>query len=294
MDANAAAEFVWTSARLLDRQRYAHLFEGAPPEPVVAALRPYRNADGGFGNALEPDLRTPASQPAAVEIALRILDEVDRFDDPMVSDACDWLATISTPDGGMPSVLPSARAHPRAPWWAAGDSPEPSLILTGMIAGLLHKRGSDHAWLEGATAWCWRCLEALETAGAYELRGALRFVEHVPDRERAERAFERVAPEVLRVATLDPDAPGEIHTPLDFAPTPDAMARRLFEPAVIDRHLDALAAAQRDDGGWSFNWLAWSPGADHDWRGFVTIEALSTLRANDRQPTRTGAPTSAP
>jgi hypothetical protein len=51
---------------------------------------------------------------------------------------------------------------------------------------------------------------------------------------------------------------------------------------VIGVHLDHLARAQRPDGGWMFNWLAWSPAAEQDWRGFVTIEALYTLRANGR------------
>ena len=32
---------------------------------------------------------------------------------------------------------------------------------------------------------------------------------------------------------------------------------------------------------WS-NWLAWSPAAEREWRGFLTVEALRVLRANGR------------
>jgi hypothetical protein len=46
--------------------------------------------------------------------------------------------------------------------------------------------------------------------------------------------------------------------------------------------LDHLAAGQSDDGGWTFNWLAWSPAAEMEWRGFVTVETLTLLRANGR------------
>ena len=51
---------------------------------------------------------------------------------------------------------------------------------------------------------------------------------------------------------------------------------------MISAHLDHLAASQLDDGGWMFNWLAWSPAAEREWRGAVTVDALQLLRANGR------------
>jgi len=126
-DLDVAADFIWRHARLLDRHRFAHLFLGADPEPVVRALRAHQNDDGGFGHALEPDLRTPASQPGAGQHVLEILAEAGRFDDPMVADACDFLASIARDDGGVPFVLLTALEHPRAPWWQPAD--ESSLIL---------------------------------------------------------------------------------------------------------------------------------------------------------------------
>ena len=38
-----AADFIWRNARLLDRQRFARLFLGAPSAPVVAALEMLRD-----------------------------------------------------------------------------------------------------------------------------------------------------------------------------------------------------------------------------------------------------------
>jgi hypothetical protein len=112
--------------------------------------------------------------------------------------------------------------------------------------------------------------------------GVLAFLEHVPDRKRAEDAFDRVGPLLLSsgLVTLDPDAKGETFGPLDFAPLPASIARRLFEVPTIEAHLNHLAAAQRDDGGWMFNWPSWSPAAESDWRGFLTVDALRILRAN--------------
>jgi hypothetical protein len=73
---------------------------------------------------------------------------------------------------------------------------------------------------------------------------------------------------------------GDVQTPLDLAPFPDSRARRLFDQAQIDRDLEALAADQRDDGGWMFGWDQWNPTATTEWRGVLTLHALRILRRN--------------
>lgn len=281
---DAAERFVWLSGRLLDRHRFAHLFRGGDPAPVLAALRPYQNPDGGFGHALEPDLRGPLSQPQPVEVALHVLDEVGAFDDPMVRAACDYLATITTAEGGVPFVLPSARAYPRAPWWDAGDEPPASLNPTAAIAGLLHRHGVRHPWLEPATAFCWREIERLDAIDTYEMRCVLNFLERVPDRARAEAALDRAGPKLVEQCQVAA-APGggdEAPSPLDYAPTPGSIARRLFPDHLVEAHLDALVDAQGEDGGWTFAFPMWTPATGPEWRASVTIGALSTLRAYGR------------
>jgi hypothetical protein len=106
----------------------------------------------------------------------------------------------------------------------------------------------------------------------------------VPDRDRAREVFGRVGPLILErnLVTLDPEATGEVHGVLDFAPEPDSLARALFDDATVQAHLDHLARGQKEDGGWTFNWPAWSPAAELDWRGFLTVDALRLLRANAR------------
>jgi hypothetical protein len=281
---DAAAGFIWRTGRLLDRHLFAHQFLDGDRGPVLAALAPYQNPDGGFGNALEPDLRGPASQPEPVEVAFRVLDEVGAMDDPMVGRACDWLATASTPEGGVPFVLPSALEHPRAPWWQTEPDPPAGLVPTAAIAGLLHKHRVDHPWLEGATAFTWRAIDAITETGFYEVFSVLTFLEHVPDRQRAEAAFQRIGDLTLAqgLITLDPAATGDVHSPLEVAPTPDAMARRLFTDEAIEAHLDALAAAQQPDGGWTVGFPAWTEAAGLEWRAWATVHSLQVLRAYGR------------
>src|SRR4029453_18860822 len=104
-DLARAACFLDLHARLIDRRRFAFLFGDGDAAAVVEALRPYRNPDGGVGNALEPDLRAPHRTPQPVALAFDVLEEAEACDDPMVAEACDWLAAVATPDGGVPSVL---------------------------------------------------------------------------------------------------------------------------------------------------------------------------------------------
>jgi hypothetical protein len=181
-------------------------------------------------------------------------------------------------------VEPTVEGWPHAPWWEAEEGRPASLFTTGQIAATLHARGVEHRWLDGATDLLWRRIDDLDDPGPYGFRGVLKFLQQVPDRGRAEQAFERVGRLLFDrdMVALNPDAEGEVHTPLDFAPNPDSIARRLFDKATIEAHLNHLAGSQADDGGWTFNWLAWSPVAASEWRGSLTVDALRTLRANGR------------
>ena len=283
-DFNAAAAFVAANARVLDRRRFQRLFEDGPTAPVRNAVAAYRNDDGGFGHALEPDCRAPGSQPAAAEMALRVLDEADAWDEGLVRGACDWLAAVAPAGGGAAFVEPTLAGWPHAPWWVPEEGHPASLIATGMIAGTLHARGVSHPWLDGATEVMWNRIGTLTETSGYEMFGVLRFLQNVPDRDRAREAFAEVGPLLIErnLVALDPEASGEVHGVLDFAPEPDSLARSLFDDVTVKAHLDHLAQAQRDDGGWTFNWPAWSPAAELDWRGFLTVDALRVLRANAR------------
>ena len=283
-DAFAAAErYMTLHARLIDRLRFAHRFHAGPAEPIRCVLRGYQNPDGGFGHAIEPDLRGSAGQPQGVEMAFWALDQIDAFDDPSVEAACDWLQANSTEDGGVPRVLPDVTETERAPWWQPQGDPAPASINpTGPLAGLLHAHGVDHPWLEGATAFCWEAIANITDPGAYDTMCILGFLERVPDRERAEAEFERLGDALLSSVALDLDEPGHVHSPLDVAPRPDSIALRLFGDDVIDLHLDALIDSQQDDGGWAPNFAMWTPAVAHEWGGYLTLSTLTTLQAYDR------------
>ena len=292
---NAAETFIWNTARVIDRRRFDFLFRNGDAEPVVDALRAHCNTDGGFGHALEPDGRGSESQPLHALTALHLLDEIGRFDDPMVGGLLDWFATASMPDGGLPAGMPTARDYPHSPWWSIGDGDaKGSLLPTANIVGVLLKNDVRHPWVERASAFCWQAIQAIETSHPYEIEGMLAFLDHTPERAEAERQVARLGElvDAQQLVVRDPETapadtsvgygPGEIHTPLNYATRPTSLARHWFTDAEIAHNLDLREREQQADGGWNFNWGQWNAASTLAWRGVVTAEALALLRAYGR------------
>lgn len=293
-----AERFIWLTARVLEQRRFAYHFLGGSADTVEAALAAYANEDGGYGHALEPDVRGPVSQPLHVAHALRVLDSIGRCGGLRVERVCRYLTEVSTHDGALPAIHPSVRGYPVAPFVPVVDDPPSSLLATGPVVGLLHRNQVWHAWLFRATDFCWTAVDAIaasQQSHPYEIEAAVAFLDGVPDRARAEAAADRLGRLVReqRLAVLEPEkaadypvapgyAPGEHHFPHDYARVPDSLARRWFTDEEMDRSLDHLAAEQRQDGGWPINWRQWAPGVALEARPMVTIEALRTLRAHGR------------
>ncbi|MEU3983181.1 hypothetical protein AB0F77_24355 [Streptomyces sp. NPDC026672] len=290
-----AEHFVWLTARVLEQRLFAHAFLNGGADPVERALDAYRNEDGGYGHALEPDLRGPVSQPLHTGRALRVLDAVGRCGGQRVERVCRYLTSVSTADGALPAIHPSQRGYPAAPFVPVVADPPSSLLSTGPVVGLLHANEVWHAWLFRATDFCWHAVESLQKSHPYEVEAAVAFLDSAPDRPRAEAAADRLGRMVReqRLAALEPDhldaypvapgyAPGEHHFPHDFARRPSSLARAWFTDTEMERSLDFLAAEQRTDGGWPIRWRQWAPGTALEARPVVTIEALRTLRAYGR------------
>ncbi|MEW2092936.1 hypothetical protein AB0932_21490 [Streptomyces sp. NPDC006682] len=292
-----AEQFVWLTARVLEQRRFAHLFLGGGADVVETALAAYLNEDGGYGHALEPDLRGPVSQPLHTAHALSVLDSIGRCGGLRVERICRYLTDVSTKEGALPALLPSQRGYPAAPFIPVVDDPPAELLATGPVVGLLHRNQVWHAWLFRATDFCWAAVDALEHSHPYEIEAAVAFLDGVPDRARAEAAADRLGRLVRdqRLVVLDPwrraeypvapgYAPEEHHFPYDYARAPGSLARRWFSDAEMERSLDHLESEQQEDGGWPVNWRQWAPGTALEGRPIETLRALRTLRDHGRAP----------
>lgn len=290
VDIAAAASFMAAHARVLDRRRFALLVGGTDTDAVLAAVDGYRNPDGGYGWGLEPDLRAPESQPGGALHAFEAFADVAPATTARAVELCDWLAGITLPDGGVPFALPVADPAGCAPFWAQADPTVSTLQSTAFLAAAANQVATHdpavavHPWLARATRYCLDAIAGLDEAPhAIALMFAVRFLDTIHGSEP------RAAELLDRLGAFVPDdglvhvaggADDEYLRPLDFAPTPDSPARRLYRREVIDAELRRLAERQRDDGGWRVDFGSFSPAAELEWRGYATVQAISILQRN--------------
>jgi len=295
IDLCAASAFMTTHARLLDRQRFRLLLGESGPDGVLAALEAYRNADGGYGWGLEPDLRAAESQPGGALHAFEAFAEVAPATSPRAAELCDWLAAASLADGGLPFALPVADGAGCAPFWAEADATVSSLHITSAVVAMAHRVAAHdpavarHPWLADATRYCLGEIARLdEPRSALELLYVLGFLDVLagsgggePD---AAAHLERMAAAIPASGELPVEggAADEKVRPLDVAPRPDRPVRRHLRPEAVAADLDRLATGQADHGGWKVDYAAWSPAAALEWNGYATVRAVAILRANGR------------
>lgn len=298
-----ASHFLKTQARPLDRALFAHRFEGAPAERVLAELAPFQNKDGGFGHALDPDLRTPTSSALATGIGLHLLHALGCADDhPQVRAAVHFLLATFDYQQGVWRVAPyDANAFPHAPWWhdeygsLADTFDDFRIIPRAQLVGLLHGYAAlvPNDWLADVTERTVAAIEALDApafdGGGDTLRYALDLAETAalpqPFRERLLPKLRQVAPTVV---SRDPEEWDQYCAPpLKIAPTPDCLVADLFWDE-LQAHLDYQIAHQTPEGTWEPTWTwgdfypdAWAQ-ARQEWRGHLTLEALTTLQAFGR------------
>lgn len=287
IDLDTAALFMTTHARLVDRRRMDVLLARRPAAEVLLALDAYRNPDGGYGWALEPDHRSATSQPVAAMHALEVFADIRDSTSHRPVELFDWLLRHSLNDGGMPFGLPHTDTAGSAPHWVNVNTAVSSLQMTTQLAAQAHRlarhRGDldEHPWLRTATNYCMHRIASLEAAlDPYELMFVVRFLDAAADRDpRAADLLDRFRALVVDEGptAVPRGAEGEALHLLDFTPYADAPSRARLAAGAVTADLDRLASLQQADGGWTVGFATFSPAAALEWRGYATLRSVSVL-----------------
>lgn len=295
-----ARRFLITQARPIDRAFFEYRFEGAPAERVIAELANYQNADGGFGKALEPDMRTPSSSTLATGIGLRTLKELGcSAEHQMVRRAVQFLLTTFDDQAKVWCVAPpDTNAYPHAGWWHDEDGSlartfdDFKIIPRAEIVGLLHDFSTlvPADWLHDVTEHTVSFIETAEVekfaGGGDALCYTLSLAETAslpqPFKDRLIPRIRAVTPEVV---SRDPQEwKGYSATPLKVAPSPQSIiADLLWDDLQVN--LDYEIDRQIPEGTWDPVW-SWGDSypdvwetAKREWRGHLTLSTLTTLHA---------------
>jgi hypothetical protein len=268
-----ALQFLSTTDRPVELAWASWLVGSGNRDAVIAALVDYQNADGGFGNGLEPDIGTPASNPFAARLAMQVLLSLGaQPEEPIVQALSGWLEAAQDEDGCW-RLPPDAGDHPLAPWFAAWTFPSlnPALDLAGYAARL----GIGSARLQERVRRLFDEMASLDEIPNAEFYNLLPYVEYVPWVEvpRQDAFLAALATEIegghARGAYADAG-----HFFEHLGPAGGPLAARVLAD-LIAAELDRLAGEQADDGGWP------SP-YDAHWRPWVTTAAIATLKSYGR------------
>ncbi len=292
-----ARDFLKTQARPIERALFEYQFEGGTREAVIAALAGYQNPDGGFGHALEPDLRAPDSSALATGHALTWLWKTGiPAEHEMVRRAVRWsLETLDPQTRVWRIVPPGANEYPHAPWWhedghSLAQTFEDFVIAPRgeILAGLYHF-GAQRAWLDALAEETVAAVESLPPGGEnIGYTSQLAEAQGLPEplRERLVAYLRARAPEVVE---YDPRKWAEYClAPVWAAQTPHSpLADLLMEP--IQQNLDYIIDTQKPEGFWEPNWSwfgsypeVWEQQARPEWQGELTLRNLNFLRVFGR------------
>jgi hypothetical protein len=291
-----ARNFLLSEARRLEMRLFEFHFDqnSSSQGKVFKELKNYQNPDGGFGRALEPDVRMGASSVVATKFALQILIDVGAsMQERLVQDGIAYLLQAYDRSKGVwPLVSNELMDAPHAPWWdAAGLEKEFGSYLANPKAGILrclleYSNLAPDELIEDVTRSVMAHLDTLPIqmnffdAVSYLLllqADALNEVHRTKLRAKLKKTGKVLV-------SSDPETWSDFAIkPLWLSPSPNAPLALVLD-SEIKKNLDYEIDHQNRDGSWSPTW-SWGysfPGAwqlaQQEWKGILTLATLRSLR----------------
>lgn len=297
-----ARNYLNAQARPLDLALFNYHFESGSVEKVLFELMPFQNSDGGFGRALEPDIRSPSSSALATEIGLRILVELGvEAQNSLVMSAISYLLNTLDPKTNTWRVTPrDVNQYPHAPWWhdeagSLADTFDDFKIIprAGILAALHHYPNLlPEGWLNKLIKSTISDILEMRIDSFSGGGDSLVYARRLADRpglsfETHAKLIDQVRLIADQIVTRDKSSWTQYSAPpAKLAPSPKTILAETLADC-LPAHLDFLVESQCPEGFWDVTW-SWGnyPNdweiAKAEWRGILTLEALMTLKAYQR------------
>ena len=258
-------------------------------QPVLDALTAYANSDGGFGHALEPDVRLSESSVLATTVALQTLSRCNQPSSNMlVKKAMGYLEmTFDRAQGAWPIVPANVGDAAHAPWWRVRYVGECLINPRAEVIGYMY-RWPELCDLEIRGKLNDQLMSTLAAANSLEMHDILVFDRMVRSLNYPVDQFEKTIKRLYALAgsaisVNPPEWAAYGLTPLSLIDDPSHLLAPRFRDA-LKLNFEFLSDTQNEDGSWSPSW-SWHgtyadewPEAEKDMKSFVTRESVNLFR----------------
>lgn len=291
MNEDAAIKFILQNARPLELSVYKYYFENGSSQSVIDELLKFQNADGGFGNALEPDLFNPNSSPIATNDAIITLFRVNALDknSDIIKGIVKYLESHDSFDEYKKRwlfAIDSNKDYPHAIWWKKKGDGISGFNPSISLAAFMICYGNRTPLYEEIVKEGFEYLENAEEISGDELNSFLLAYEllkannisDIVDRERFKALLYKA---VENSICKDTSKYG-----VEYVPLPSSIFSGMYLDfitpeikSLIEAEKEILNKLQMNDGGFDITWKWYTPYPEFEqarawWRPRITIEKL--------------------
>lgn len=284
-------KYIIEHARPVDIALYNYHFRNGDAGAVMQELAKFQNKDGGFGYAVEPDMRLPKSTALATWMAFQFIKKIDVDpNDKVIRSALDYLVeTYDNERNGWSIVRPEVDDFPHAPWWEYKTAMEhfswanPSAEILGLLI-----RFSDQIEAEDIiTSLKEKAINQIQNVDPGDFHDVFNYkaLYELADEGLKKELKQPVADLIWKASSTNPNEWKDyVATPLKFVDSPDDPFIELFDGGLIQQNLDFLVDQIVSGDHWEPNW-DWSGNypdewekAKVEWSGHLTVKNMVTLK----------------
>ena len=292
MDKTKAIKYILENARPLELAIYKYFFENESNQAVIDELSKFQNADGGFGNALEPDFFNPNSSPIATNDAIITLYRVNALnrDYDTVKGIIRYLESHNSFDEEKKRwlfAIDSNKDYPHAIWWEKKDDGISSFNPSISLAAFMVCYGNRTPFYEEIVKDGFEYLENTEKVSGDDLNCFLLAYELLKINSINDIVDLDLFKDLLCTAVNNTICKDIEKYGVEYVPMPSSIFTGIYlelvtpeiKPLIISEK-DVLGKLQMDDGGFDITWKWYTPYPNEYeqartwWRPRITIEKL--------------------